>query len=55
MIRPASAVTSTFRGLPIIDTMIGFPLAGDRILLTDIIKTRASICASTDSGTWTAI
>ena len=31
------------------------PLAGDRMLLVDIISTRASICASSDSGTCTAI
>ena len=36
-------------------TMIGDPLAGCRMLLVDIISTRASSCASSDSGTWTAI
>ena len=36
-------------------TMIGWPLAGCRMLLVDIISTRASSCASRDSGTWTAI
>src|SRR5512135_1886155 len=36
-------------------TMIGLPLAGDRILLVDIISTRASSWASSESGTWTAI
>src|SRR5579871_1543219 len=36
-------------------TMIGLPLAGLRMLLVDIIKTRASSCASSDSGTCTAI
>ena len=35
--------------------MIGRPVAGERMLLVDIISTRASICASTESGTWTAI
>src|SRR3990167_239367 len=36
-------------------TMIGLPFAGDRMLLVDIMRTRASICASTESGTCTAI
>ncbi len=36
-------------------TMIGLPLAGLKMLLVDIIKTRASSCASSDSGTCTAI
>ena len=36
-------------------TAIGLPLAGDRYYLIDIINTRASTCASTDSGTCTAI
>ena len=36
-------------------TMIGLPFAGLRMLLVDIISTRASSCASSDSGTWTAI
>ena len=35
--------------------MIGSPLAGERILLLAIISARASSCASSDSGTWTAI
>ncbi len=35
--------------------MIGDPCAGDRMLFVDIIRTRASICASTVRGTWTAI
>ena len=35
--------------------MIGRPVAGLRMLFVDIIKTRASICASTESGTCTAI
>src|SRR3569623_681613 len=35
--------------------MMGSPLAGDSTLLVDIIKARASICASSDSGTCTAI
>jgi hypothetical protein len=36
-------------------TMIGLPFAGDRMLFVLIMSTRASICASIDSGTWTAI
>jgi hypothetical protein len=36
-------------------TMIGLPLAGLRMLLVDIISTRASSCASSESGTCTAI
>ena len=36
-------------------TMIGWPFAGCRMLLVDIISTRASSCASSDSGTCTAI
>ena len=36
-------------------TMIGLPLAGDRMLLVDIISTRASSCASNERGTCTAI
>ena len=36
-------------------TMIGLPFAGLRMLLVDIISTRASNCASSDSGTCTAI
>ena len=35
--------------------MMGSPLAGDRMLLDDIINARASSCASMESGTWTAI
>ena len=35
--------------------MIGRPLAGDRMLFVLIMSTRASICASSDSGTCTAI
>src|SRR4029450_9814766 len=38
-----------------VGTMIGLRLAGERMLLVDIIKPRASTCASTDSGTCTAI
>ena len=34
---------------------IGRPDAGDRMLLADSISTRASACASADSGTWMAI
>src|SRR5437867_1222916 len=33
----------------------GRPLAGDRMLFEDSISTRASACASADSGRWTAI
>ena len=36
-------------------TMIGLPLAGLRMLLVDIMSTRASSWASSDSGTCTAI
>jgi hypothetical protein len=36
-------------------TMIGLPFAGLRMLLVDIISTRASSCASRLSGTCTAI
>ncbi len=36
-------------------TMIGLPSAGLRMLLVDIISTRASSWASSDNGTWTAI
>jgi hypothetical protein len=35
--------------------MIGLPLAGERMLFVDIINTRASVWASMDRGTWTAI
>ena len=35
--------------------MIGSPLAGERMLLVDIIRARDSSCASRVSGTWTAI
>ena len=38
-----------------VGTMIGLPLAGERILFVDIMSTRASVWASIDSGTWTAI
>ena len=38
-----------------VGTMIGLPFAGERMLLVDIIRARASTCASTDSGTCTAI
>ena len=38
-----------------VGTMMGLPLAGLRMLLVDIISTRASSCASSDRGTWTAI
>jgi len=33
----------------------GLPWAGERMLFVDIMRTRASIWASMDSGTWTAI
>ena len=33
----------------------GVPLAGERMLFDDSISSRASACASADSGTWTAI
>src|SRR6476659_7594624 len=36
-------------------TMIGLPLAGERMLLVDIIRTRASSWASRLNGTCTAI
>ena len=35
--------------------MIGLPLAGEKMLLVDIISTWASAWASIDSGRWTAI
>ena len=35
--------------------MIGFPLAGERMLLVDIMRILASAWASTERGTWTAI
>ena len=35
--------------------MMGLPFAGDRMLLVHIMSTRASICASMESGTCTAI
>ena len=38
-----------------VGTMIGLPFAGERMLFVHIMSTRASICASTESGTWTAI
>ncbi len=38
-----------------VGTMMGRPFAGLRMLFVDIISTRASICASMESGTWTAI
>ncbi len=34
---------------------MGWPLAGERMLLEDSISTLASICASGERGTWTAI
>ena len=34
---------------------IGAPCAGERMLLLESINTDASICASGDSGMWTAI
>ena len=38
-----------------VGTMMGLPCAGERMLLVDIIRARASTWASTDSGTCTAI
>ena len=38
-----------------IGTTIGFPVDGLNKLFVDIIRTRASVCASIDSGTCTAI
>ena len=38
-----------------VGTAIGRPCAGDRMLLVESIRTRASACASAESGTWTAI
>ena len=38
-----------------VGTVIGRPVAGDRMLLADSISTRASAWASADSGRWTAI
>ncbi len=34
---------------------IGAPCAGDRMLFAESIRVEASICASGDSGMWTAI
>jgi hypothetical protein len=34
---------------------MGFPFAGLKMLCVDIISTCVSVCASTDSGRWTAI
>ena len=38
-----------------VGTVIGRPVAGDRMLFDDSISTRASAWASADSGRWTAI
>ena len=38
-----------------VGTAIGRPWAGDRMLLEDSMRMRASACASTESGRWTAI
>ena len=38
-----------------VGTMIGLPLAGLRMLLVDIMSTRASSWLSSDRGTCTAI
>ena len=38
-----------------VGTAMGAPCAGDRILFDDSISVDASICASGDSGMWTAI
>ena len=35
--------------------MIGLPLAGEKMLFGASISTCASVCASIDSGRWTAI
>ena len=43
-------MTMSWRGV-----MIGWPLAGLKMLLVDIISTVASTWASIDSGKWTAI
>ena len=36
-------------------TAIGRPCAGDRMLCADSMSSRASACASDESGRWTAI
>ncbi|OPZ39937.1 MAG: hypothetical protein BWY99_01206 [Synergistetes bacterium ADurb.BinA166] len=38
-----------------VGVMTGLPLAGESRLLADSISSLASVCASIDSGTWTAI
>ena len=38
-----------------VGTAIGEPCAGDRMLFAESISVEASICASGDSGMWTAI
>ena len=38
-----------------VGTVIGRPVAGDKMLLADSIRTRASAWASADRGRWTAI
>jgi hypothetical protein len=38
-----------------VGVMIGLPLDGEKMLFVAIIRSAASICASTDSGTCTAI
>ena len=38
-----------------VGTVIGSPSASFKILFDAIIKNLASACASSDSGTWTAI
>ena len=38
-----------------VGVVIGRPLAGDRMLLLDSMRMRASACASADSGRCTAI
>ena len=38
-----------------VGTVIGRPVAGERMLLAESMSMRASACASADSGTWTAI
>ncbi len=50
VVRKYSPVTMSRRGMA-----SGLPDAGDRMLLDDSIRMRASACASADSGRWTAI
>src|SRR5438445_38208 len=41
--------------MSLVGTVMGLPVAGDRMLLADSIRMRASAWASADSGRWTAI